>query len=105
MHNRPVLATPVGGLCEMVVPDRTGWLTRDTSVPALSEGIEHLADNRDEVDAVIRSGAAREHVAARFERRACFQPVIDALRGAGLVGIGGGQALDESRGRRLRRAA
>ena len=29
----------IGGLCEMVVPGRTGWLTRDTSVQALIEGI------------------------------------------------------------------
>ena len=31
MHNRPVLATPVGGLTEIVKPGRSGWLTRDRS--------------------------------------------------------------------------
>ena len=30
MHNRPVLATPVGGLCELVEPGRSGWLARDS---------------------------------------------------------------------------
>ena len=35
MHNRPVLATPVGGLCEMVEPNRSGWLARDCSPDAI----------------------------------------------------------------------
>jgi hypothetical protein len=82
-HNRPILATPVGGLCEMVVPGRTGWLTRDTSVPALIEGIEHLADHRDEVDAVIRSGAAREHAEALTDAGA-FVERYRRLAGAGV---------------------
>ena len=36
MHNRPVLATPVGGLSEMVQPGRSGWLARDRSAEAHS---------------------------------------------------------------------
>jgi glycosyltransferase involved in cell wall biosynthesis len=61
MHNRPVLGTPVGGLCEMVVPGRTGWLARDTSVPALVEAIERLADSRGEVHELIAAGGPRAH--------------------------------------------
>lgn len=63
MHNRPVLATPVGGLTEMVVPGRSGWLTRDTSAAAIGREIERLADERDAVTDLISSGGPR----ARFE--------------------------------------
>jgi hypothetical protein len=59
MHNRPVLATPVGGLVGMVQHERTGWLTRDTSPEAIAEGIQRLAADPDEVAEVIRSGAPR----------------------------------------------
>lgn len=60
MHNRPVLATPVGGLVGMVEHERTGWLTRDTSSQAITEAIQRLATDPEEVADVIRSGAPRE---------------------------------------------
>lgn len=43
MHNRPLLATPVGGLCEMAEPGHSGWLTRDRSPEAIGEAIAELA--------------------------------------------------------------
>lgn len=63
MHNRPVLATPVGGLCDMVVPGRSGWLVRDSSPQAIADGIERLADDREAIGELIASGGPR----ARFE--------------------------------------
>ena len=64
MHNRPVLATPVGGLCEMVEPGRSGWLTRDRSAEAIGAAIAELAAQPGEVrrtDRVRRSaGGLRE---------------------------------------------
>ena len=60
MHNRPVLATPVGGMTEMVVPGRSGWLTRDTSVEALIETLTSLAMRPEQVRALTRTGGPRE---------------------------------------------
>jgi glycogen synthase len=63
MHNRPVLATPVGGLTEMVVAGRSGWLTHDTSAEAIAAAVERLADDRGSVRSLVNSGGPR----ARFE--------------------------------------
>ena len=59
MHNRPVLATPVGGLCEMVRPGRSGWLTRDRSPEAIRLAIAELAAQPAQVRRLIESGAPR----------------------------------------------
>jgi glycogen synthase len=60
MHNRPVLATPVGGLCEMVEPGWSGWLARDRSAEAIGAAIAELAAQPGEVRRVIESGGPRE---------------------------------------------
>ena len=52
-HNRPVLATPVGGLIELVRPGESGWLTRDTGAQALSEALAALAEYPDQVADLI----------------------------------------------------
>jgi hypothetical protein len=44
-------------------------------------------------------------VTAHFERGACFRPLVDALRYAGLVASASAHALDESAESALRRAA
>jgi glycogen synthase len=57
MHNRPVLATPTGGMCEMVQEGRSGWLTRDASAQALAEAIEERLDDPESVtDLVLDRG-------------------------------------------------
>jgi glycosyltransferase involved in cell wall biosynthesis len=63
MYNRPVLATPVGGLVDLAVPGRSGWLTRDTTAEALTEAIARLSGHRDEVGELIAAGGPRR----RFE--------------------------------------
>ena len=60
MHNRPVLATPVGGLCELVQPGRSGWLTRDRSDEAIRAGIADLLARPADVRGLIESGRPRE---------------------------------------------
>lgn len=58
MHlNRPVLATPVGGLVELVAPDVSGWLAAGTGPEALEDALTSLLGRRDEVERVIRGGA------------------------------------------------
>ena len=57
--NRPLVATPVGGLVELCRPGRSGWLARDTSAEALTEVIRELASDPEEVVELIRSGGPR----------------------------------------------
>jgi glycogen synthase len=52
-HNRPVLATPVGGLVDLVRPGESGWLTRDTGARALGESLAALAEYPDQVAELI----------------------------------------------------
>jgi glycogen synthase len=82
MHNRPLLATPVGGLTEMAVAGRSGWFTRDTSAEAICDAVERLADDRDGVRALIESGGPR----ARFEELTDPEALIDRYRR--LIGAG-----------------
>ena len=53
LHNRPLLATPVGGLVELARPGRGGFLVEDTTPAALQAGIERCLDRREEVAALI----------------------------------------------------
>jgi glycogen synthase len=76
MYNRPVLATPVGGLTEMVVPGGSGWLTRDTSAAAIADAIERIADDAGSVRSLIASGRPR----TRFEQLTDPEALIDRYR-------------------------
>jgi hypothetical protein len=57
--NRPVLATPVGGVIAAIEPERNGWLTDDTSSAALVAGIERLLGEREAIDRMISEGTPR----------------------------------------------
>ena len=94
MHNRPVLATPVGGLCEMVEPGRSGWLTRDRSAQAIGAAIAELAAQPGEIRRMIESATPRE----------VFEKLTDPVRpGRGLPRAGATPA--EKRASGGRRAA
>ena len=56
----PVLATPVGGLVEIVDHGVTGWLTADVGPAAIRAGIGDLLERREEVARVRESGAVFE---------------------------------------------
>jgi len=47
MHNRPLIATPVGGLTAMARPGRSGVLAADASAPALLDAFERVLDARE----------------------------------------------------------
>ena len=74
MVNRPLLATPTGGLREMVQPGRSGWLTRDTSAEAIREAIEGVLDDPMAVNELMASGGPR----AVFEEITDPQRTVDA---------------------------
>ena len=54
--NRPLLATPVGGLVEMVEPGRSGLLTRGTGARAIDDAITRILAERETLAGWIRSG-------------------------------------------------
>ena len=73
-QNRPVLATPVGGLVDGITDGDNGWLTADTSQGALTLALADLAARRAEVETLIESGAARRAA----DRAADSGPLIAA---------------------------
>jgi glycosyltransferase involved in cell wall biosynthesis len=64
---RPVLATPTGGLVQMVDHGRNGWLTDGTEECQIADAIERLLDDREEVRRVTASDALAESL-ERFVR-------------------------------------
>ncbi len=73
--NRPVLATPVGGMVEMVGDG--GWLTDGTGPKPLAAAIERLAADPDAVRAMVADGGPRR----RFEQLVDPAAVLDGYRG------------------------
>ena len=74
--NRPVLATPVGGLPEMVQSGRSGWLARGTDRVALEDALESLLDRRGDIVDLVRSESAREHAHRLTDER----EILDAYQ-------------------------
>jgi hypothetical protein len=72
----PVLATPVGGLTEIVEDGVSGWHAADTGRVAVQDSLERLLANRDELEAVRASG----EVFRRFERLTAPEPVLARYR-------------------------
>lgn len=59
-QNRPLLATPVGGLPEMLQDDDAGWLTAGTASDDLAEAVERLLeDPRPIAEAIAGEGPLR----------------------------------------------
>jgi glycosyltransferase involved in cell wall biosynthesis/GT2 family glycosyltransferase len=54
--NRPLVATPVGGLIEMAIPGQSGWLARGTDQAALAGALVEVLDGRPELEAMVRDG-------------------------------------------------
>ena len=57
--NRPVLATPVGGVIDAIEPGRSGWLTGGSGPDALRAGIVELLGRREAVTRLIADGTPR----------------------------------------------
>jgi GT2 family glycosyltransferase len=74
--NRPILATPVGGLVELVRPGASGWLSPGTDASALAEALDSLLDSRHEIAPLVRTQAP----SARARTLSDDQEIIDAYR-------------------------
>ena len=87
-HGKPVVATAVGGLQELVRHGKTGLLVEAGSPQALRLAVEQLLENPD-----LRrrlGAAARADVSARFDWRSVTRATVDAYRRA----LGVSQASD-----------
>jgi len=49
-YDRPVVATPVGGLPEVILQDKTGYVVSDISANSFAEGIVHMIKLKNEID-------------------------------------------------------
>ncbi len=76
MLNRPVLATPVGGLVELVAPGASGWLTRGTDPESLEAGLEAVLDGRDGVARLVRGHGPQR----RANELSDDQAILDGYR-------------------------
>jgi glycosyltransferase involved in cell wall biosynthesis len=61
--DRPVIATPVGGLTALVRPGVSGWLARDNTAEALRAVLDPLARDPEQVRALARSDGPRQVLA------------------------------------------
>ena len=64
----PVAATRVGGLPELVVPGRTGWLVPPGDAPALAAAMSQALSDADAREALGRTG--RDSAVADFSLEA-----------------------------------
>jgi glycosyltransferase involved in cell wall biosynthesis len=79
-YGRPVVASAVGGLLDLVVDDETGLLVPPRDVPALRAALERLLADRE-----LRQhlgAAARERVRERFAWPAVTDATIEAYEAA-----------------------
>jgi glycosyltransferase involved in cell wall biosynthesis len=70
-RNRPLLATPTGGLVEMAVPGRSGLLAQDNSSAALATALEEAFDSRAKLTELAATGGPR----AVFETLTAPEPI------------------------------
>ncbi len=74
--NRPVLATPVGGLAEIVADGESGWLAPGTAADAIEETLHLVLDRPERLQELIR-----DHAPARRAGALCqAPPILDAYR-------------------------
>jgi len=86
--NRPLLASPVGGLVELVVPGASGWLSDGTDAIALEAALETLLGRAEELQEAVRRRAPMGRARALSDDR----EILDAY-----------QILASSKPRRLER--
>jgi glycosyltransferase involved in cell wall biosynthesis len=75
--NRPVLATPVGGVLAAIQPGRTGWLTAGTGIDDLRAGIEALRARRTEIDGLIAAGTPRACLDAMLDHEGIAASLVE----------------------------
>lgn len=80
----PVVASPVGGIPEVVLQEKTGLLTATGSAPALAEGVIRLLRDEDLRDRLGRQGRAL--VAEQFTWRRAADITLEAYQTVAAAG-------------------
>lgn len=78
--NRPILATPTGGFCEMVQPGRSGWLTEELTAGSLADAVERLLVDREAADLPRLSGGPRAVLAELTDEEEIAEGYRDIVR-------------------------
>lgn len=76
--DRPVVATPVGSVGELITDGDTGWLVPIGDSAALAEALAHALSDREEAARRATAGRGRAEVVADPDRRVSL--VVDAYR-------------------------
>jgi hypothetical protein len=95
----PILASPVGGLTELVEHGVTGWLGSDSGHVALGEALSELVERRGELERMRASGAIREHLRSLGDEASVAEAYERLFETGGAVvgrprhAVGGGEPL------------
>jgi glycosyltransferase involved in cell wall biosynthesis len=84
--NRPLLATPVGGLVELVAQGASGWLAAGTDASALEDGLELVLSRTDELRRLVREEAPLKHARSLSEDQGIldgYQALLSSPRRGG----------------------
>ena len=74
---RPALGTPIGGIPELIVENRTGWLARTTDVLDIAESLEKVWRERERWPEFGRN--AQKHVGENYNEETSFAELADCL--------------------------
>lgn len=74
---RPALGTPVGGIPELVIENRTGWLARTTAAADIAESLERAWQQRERWREFGRN--AQKHVEENYSEEKSHAELSDAL--------------------------
>jgi glycosyltransferase involved in cell wall biosynthesis len=83
LHNRPVLATPTGGMVELVEDGVCGWLADDATAEGLRRALERVVGDPGAVAGMIAAGAPRaayDRVVDPERTRREYRALLDDLR-------------------------
>ncbi|WP_225931485.1 glycosyltransferase family 4 protein [Leptolyngbya sp. 7M] len=74
---RPAVGTPVGGIPELIIDGKTGWLAKTTHVSDISEAMERMWQDRKSWAAIGKN--ASDHVASENNYDTLFTTILDNL--------------------------
>src|SRR5215213_7845400 len=74
---RPALGTPIGGIPELIIENRTGWLARTTDVADVAASLERVWQERALWQEFGRN--AQRHIAENYNEEISFAELADVL--------------------------
>jgi|GEM_PF-2292860 len=75
---RPALGTPIGGIPELILEKKTGWLTATTNIKDISDKLEEVWNERSNWAEYGLN--AQKHVEENYNEERSFIPLLESLR-------------------------